>query len=314
MKHLFHMFVFLTTMAFFSGCFPEIKAELSVKTSALNRAMRGEQAEIMVCVKGEFVISNANDRISIGLNGVETVRDFALLLADAYSELFNKPEFVKRSGRMSFSLEERTNDWPLLKMSATFPASLARKGVEPASSEDAERISAGHLFDDGRLNAESKDQSDEKLGMPIVCLNLNLEDGRIEHSKSKMASNMAFAEYLGEVLGATKMLETFTKKNEKVEWLARNVSFWGLAPICVQVWRPVSLVVEGDDEKPIFVIGKDVKVDGKSVTDYKAWIRKGDKVSIELAGDEKACLKSVQFFETEDQAKTLMTSIQKVSK
>lgn len=43
-----------------------------------------------------------------------------------------------------------------------------------------------------------------------------------------------------------------------------------------------SFRIVGDGECEIYVTGKDVVVNGSPVADYKAWIHKGDNVSIEV--------------------------------
>ena len=295
MKHLFLMFV-CAAMAFLAGCVPG-EAEFSIKTSALNKAMRGEYAEITVCVKGNIVLSNATDKMSVEAKGIKTIRDFALVLANLYSEMFTRPEFADKTrdlGRnMSFTVEDRENDWPLLNMAATFPASVTRKGAEP----------------DDKNNKKCMECM-EKSGTPITCFAMDPETGLLEESESKTGYNVAFVEYASKIMGAGKMLKALNIiDNGPANQLYENIAELGMRPFCATCLEHLYFLVEGDDDKPVLIVGKDVKVDGKPVADYRAWIRNGDKVHIELNASQSnkamSRLKDVHFFETEVQAEAL---------
>lgn len=302
MNHQSIMFVAIA-MAFFAGCVPG-EAGFLIKTSALNKVMRGEQAEIMVRVKDSRVISNANDKVSIDLKGIETERDFVCALTNLYSEMFVAKMFVddesssgKWSNRnMSFVLEERKNDWPILKMEATFPAFLTRKSVRP----DTQKGGVGCV-------------------PTLFCFDYDPENGYLDYSKS--IAGIAYSEYRGRVEGANRMLATLNSinSNENVESVLDDFLFirdpvvaMASLPLYVFLLKNKSFFVKGDDDKPIFVIGKNVKVNGKPVADYQAWIRKGDEVCITVEAEKSNSLdgnsdllERVRFFESEAQAKAV---------
>ena len=190
----------------FAGCVFPGESELFVKTSALSKAMHGEQTEIMVRVKGEIALSNANERISVGLEGITTKKDFVLAIADVYSDVFLKseggrglaePKDVRRS--ISFSVEERKQDVPLLRMEATFPAVLMLKGAR---------------FDVGKSSA------------PIIVLEYDPSDGALNMS-TNLLSNVFGVEYFSAIIGASKMLEglKLVEKNSPAELLKAHVAF-----------------------------------------------------------------------------------------
>lgn len=296
MKYLSMMFAAIS-IAFFAGCVPG-EVELLIKTSALNKVMCGGHAEILAGVKDSFVISNANDKVSIALKGIETNRDLACALTNFYSRMFVESMLGERakSGErnMSFVMEERKNDLPILKMEAKFPASLKLKGTGPEASQN------------GGVEC-----------MPtILCLDYDSDNGCLEYSESTISNNSAYAEYLGRVTGAYEMFVTLKNINnsEKGERPSNSNITWErmvMAPLFAGAMTNVSFFVEGDDDKPIFVVGENVKVNDKPVADYQAWIRKGDKVCITLL-NEKSDLKSVQFFESEAQAKAVKKAKDKV--
>ena len=247
---------------FFAGCVLPGESELFVKTSALRKAMHGGQAEIMVSVNGEIALSNANERISAVLEGITTKKDFVLAIADVYSDMFlnpdvgmtkakDKSEDIRRS--ISFSVEEREQDVPLLKMEAAFPAALMLKGAR----FDAEKSSA-----------------------PIAALEYDPSDGSLGMSTNMLSYVFGF-EYMSTIDGANKMLDKLKligRDDEPAEMLQVMV---GTLPFVMGRER-VIFTIEGDDDREICVTGKDVVVDGNPVGDCKTWIHKGDSVCIEV--------------------------------
>ena len=298
MKCLLRMFA-CAVAALFLAWTSSGSTELTIKTSEFNKAMRGEVAETTVTIKESFELKGANEKVSVGMKGVERGRDFALVLAGAYSKVLLESEipfkipldnFTNKNpfrSSMAFKVEDINDKCPLMEIAVSCPASLALTGVVACA------------------------KTDKKEPAPMLCFDILPEKGVLRANELDEGLREAFLSYdIGGIVGMYMALDEMNlidvsaddRKENHCRSIAREV-LRCLAEISMANAKSepyITFAIEGDDDKPIFVVGKEVKVDDKLVENYRAWIRKGDKVRIEA--NTKMRGNGVRFFETEAQA------------
>ena len=273
MKHSLCMVAIVAIGMFLVGCDPYPGySELAIKTSDFNKAMRGEVAEIMVKVENSFDFSGANRMVVVGAREPELGRDFALVVAGVYSNMFSgyttsQRENVNSSRRtMTFNIEDRKDECPILKMMASYPVTLIinpKDGILGCRCINNDKYLDGYYTE---LIAGASRVLDSVLVLPAK--NLNDED-----SEYGARSVESIVDEIGK----------FAEGAPGALWMEH-----------------LTFLIEGDDDKPVFVVGKEIKVNDKPVANYRTWIRKGDKVRIEA--NAKMTGNGVRFFETEAQA------------
>ena len=248
---------------------PESGMGLSIKTSELNKALRGKDAYVRVLIKDKTVLSNANDRTSVCLREITTGRDFACALTDAYSKILN--DFVEYQAHM---LEDSDSGDPVLKVSAGFKAPIVCKTGKHG----------------------------ETTGKSPFCFNLDSDEGGI------MVDVNTSSGYFSAIKGAECILTTLKiddgddkiskRMHDCVGRLYKGISSRTSGELAY-------FVIYGDDEDPVCVVGEDIGVcciDGNMGVhemvelDYRHWVQKDEKVTIRGRLGGWSTHRSVHFF------------------